>query len=39
MGRLHVSLISRLSVKGSPRKNVFKMGRRTKKLEKSWSRC
>jgi len=38
MGRLHVSLTSRLSIKGSPRKNCLKMGRRTKKFEKSWPR-
>jgi len=39
MGRLHVSLTSRLSTKGSPRKKFLKMGRRTKKFEKPWARC
>jgi len=34
MGRLHVSLTYRLSIKGWPRKNFLKMGRRTKKFEK-----
>ena len=34
-----MSLTSRLSIKGSPRKNVLKMGRRTKKFEKPCPKC
>jgi len=34
MGHVHVSLTSRLSIKGSPRKNFFKWGCRTKTFEK-----
>ena len=39
MRRLHVSLTSRQSIKGSHKKTFYKMGRRTKKFEKPWSRC
>jgi len=34
MGHLHVSLMSRISIKGSPRKNFLKMGSQNKKFEK-----
>ena len=36
MGRLHVPLTSRLSIKGSPRENFLKMGSQNKKFEKPW---
>jgi len=39
MGRLHASLTSKLSIKGSPRKTFYEMGRRTAKFEKPCSRA